>query len=104
MRGHKTLPLGGAHFVQPLQRLGFARRIFVKHQDDVLAIGPLLDFSANNFGQMHGGDVFDWVVLVDHHGGVVGETRREACEKKRESVDRGADSHNTDLESPGWIE
>src|SRR5260221_13438310 len=70
----------------------------MQHQDDVLAIGPLLDFPTNHFRQMSGSNVFDCVVLVDDHRGVVCEARRQPRGKKRENVDCGADFHNTDLE------
>jgi hypothetical protein len=47
----------------------------VKHEDDVLAVGPLLDFAANYLRQVNGSDVFNGVVFVDDHGRVVGESK-----------------------------
>jgi hypothetical protein len=75
----------------------------VKHENDILPVWPLLDFSSNDFRQVGGTHVFDGIVLVDDDSRVVRETGRQTNAKKGKHVDRGSDSHRLVLECLGGI-
>jgi len=66
----------------------------VQNENDVAAVGPLLDFPANDLRQVRGRDVFDRVVFVDDNGGVMSKAGRQAREEKRKHIDGRALFHD----------
>ena len=78
MTQNKYIPFRGGHLIQMFEGLPFASRITVKDKDDVFAIRPLLDFAADDLGQMSGRDVVYGIAFIDDHGGVVREAGGEA--------------------------
>ena len=93
MSGDQRLPFSGAHFDQALEGFGFAGRVFVQNQDNVLAVGSLPDLRAKDFGEMDRGNVFDVIVFVDHDCHVVGETRSEERQEKNSEGNNPVKSH-----------
>jgi hypothetical protein len=72
--GENRFDLCLAHFTEMLQRGHFARRRFVQHEEDVLAVGPLFHFTFDDLGKMRGRDVLHGIVLIYDNRHVVRET------------------------------